>query len=152
MALELEGKIVRRLGIQRGVSARGNWAKQEFILEFQDGNYPSQACMSVWGEDKVKDLERFGDGEPVRVSFRVSSREFNGKWYTDLRAWRIEPAGQNDGSGYAPAAGYGAGQNQGGYSRPAGSGWNAGAPAPQAPAPTVNDMPESLDDDDDLPF
>ncbi len=136
MALELEGRIVRRLGIQRGKSARGNWAKQEFILEFQDGNYPAQACLSVWGEDKVKDLERFRDDEPVRVSFHVNSREYNGRWYTDLRAWRIESVPQN------------AGPDNGGPARD----WDK-APAPKAPTPTANDFQGSLnDEDDDLPF
>ena len=64
MALELEGKIIRKLNVQSGVSARGNWSKQEFIIEYQEGNFPSQACFNVWGEDKVKDLERFQIGGP----------------------------------------------------------------------------------------
>ncbi|MCD8313695.1 MAG: DUF3127 domain-containing protein [Bacteroidales bacterium] len=154
MALEIEGKIVRRLGIQRGVSARGNWAKQEFIVEFQDGNFPAQACLNVWGEDKVKDLERFSDGDEVKVSFHVSSREFNGKWYTDLRAWRIEPAGGNSGAGYGQS-----GESQNSWqnnpvavNRGRSGGWQNSAPAPQAPAPTIDDMTADLGDDDDLPF
>ncbi|MBO8445580.1 MAG: DUF3127 domain-containing protein [Bacteroidetes bacterium] len=138
MALELEGKIIRKLNVQTGVSARGNWAKQEFIVEYQEGSFPTQACFNVWGEDKVKDMERFQIGDQVKVSFNISSREYNGRWYTDLRAWRIETS-----SGQA-AAGYPA--------QPASSGAApAGAPAPQAPAPTAADMPDS-GDDDDLPF
>ena len=89
MSLEIEGKIIRKLNVQTGVSQRGNWSKQEFIIEYQEGSYPSQACFNVWGEDKVKDLERFQIGDSVKVSFNVSSREYNGRWYTDLRAWRI---------------------------------------------------------------
>ncbi len=139
MALEIEGRIIRRLGIQRGISARGNWAKQEFIVEFQDGNYPSQVCLNVWGEDKVKDLERFHDGDSVRISFRVSSREFGGKWYTDLRAWRIEPAGAASNYGQGPDHNAGRGANR------------AAAPSSQAPAPSANDLPD-FGDDDDLPF
>ena len=49
MALEIEGKIVRKLNVQNGVSARGNWAKQEFIVEYQEGNFPSQICFNEWG-------------------------------------------------------------------------------------------------------
>lgn len=93
MSLEIEGKIIRKLNVQTGVSQRGNWSKQEFIIEYQEGSYPSQACFNVWGEDKVKDLERFQIGDSVKVSFNVSSREYNGRWYTDLRAWRIDAAG-----------------------------------------------------------
>ncbi len=90
MALELEGKIIRKLMVQKGTSARGEWAKQEFVIEFQEGNFPSQACFSVWGEDKLKELDKYQLGDKVKVSFNISSREYNNKWYTDLRAWRIE--------------------------------------------------------------
>lgn len=92
MALELEGRIVRKLNVQSGTSARGAWSKQEFILEYQEGNYPSQVCLNVWGEDKVRELDKFQIGDKVKVSFNLSAREYNGRWYNDIRAWRIEPA------------------------------------------------------------
>lgn len=134
MALELEGKIIRKLNVQSGVSARGNWSKQEFIIEYQEGNFPSQACFNVWGEDKVKDLERFQIGDSVKVSFNISSREYNGRWYTDLRAWRLDSAGEAA-SAAAPAQ----------------------APAQPAAQPAQTQAPQAADsqdsqDDDDLPF
>jgi len=92
MAMELEGRIVRKLNVQTGTSARGAWAKQDFIFEYQEGNYPSQVCMNVWGDDKVKELEKYQVGDKVKISFNLSSREYNGRWYTDVRAWRIESA------------------------------------------------------------
>ncbi len=92
--LEIEGRIAQKLNVQSGRSARGEWSKQEFILEFQDGNFTSNAVFSVWGEDKVKDLEAYEIGRQVKVSFGISSREYNGRWYTDLRAWRIQVTGQ----------------------------------------------------------
>ena len=85
MALEIEGKIIRKLNVQSGTSARGEWSKQEFIVEYQEGNYPSQVCLSVWGADRVKDLEKYQIGDKVKVSFNANSREYNGRWYTDLR-------------------------------------------------------------------
>ena len=106
MAMELEGKIARKLNVQSGTSARGAWAKQEFIFEYQEGNYPTQVCMNVWGEDKVKDLDKYQVGDKVKVSFNLSSREYNGRWYTDVRAWRIEPAATSaQGQDYAASAG-----------------------------------------------
>ena len=93
MALELEGRLTRKLTVQTGTSARGAWSKQEFILEYQEGNFPTQVCMNVWGEDKVRELEKFQLGDKVKVSFNLSSREYNGRWYSDIRAWRIEPVG-----------------------------------------------------------
>ena len=92
MALELEGRIVRKLNVQSGTSARGAWSKQEFIFEYQEGNYPSQVCLNVWGEDKVRELGKYQVGDKVKVSFNLSAREYNGRWYNDIRAWRIEPA------------------------------------------------------------
>lgn len=91
MALELEGRIVRKLNVQSGTSARGAWSKQEFILEYQEGNFPSQVCLNVWGEDKVRELGKYQVGDKVRVSFNLSAREYNGRWYNDIRAWKIEP-------------------------------------------------------------
>lgn len=132
MAMELEGRIARKLNVQTGTSARGSWAKQEFIFEYQEGNFPSQVCMNVWGDDKVKELEKYQVGDKVKVSFNLSSREYNGRWYTDVRAWRIEPANvQQPGYDYA--------QSAGSYSAPTG-----------APMPSVDDMSSPVEDD--LPF
>ena len=138
MALEIEGRIARKLNVQTGTSARGAWSKQEFILEYQEGNFPSQICMNVWGEDKVRDLDKYQVGDKVRISFNLSSREFNGRWYTDVRAWRIEPAGQA-----APQNAY---QQVGGYPAPAGAPMQT-----DVPAPSIDDLPGS-DEEDDLPF
>ena len=69
MALELEGTIRQKMGVQSGVSARGNWAKQEFILEYPDGNYTSQVCMLAFGQDKVQELDKYQIGDRVKVSF-----------------------------------------------------------------------------------
>ena len=133
MSLEIEGKIIRKLNVQTGVSQRGNWSKQEFIIEYQEGSYPSQACFNVWGEDKVKDLERFQIGDSVKVSFNVSSREYNGRWYTDLRAWRIDAAGSQPVSAPQTAA-------------PAQETGNAQAVAAATAVPADDSK------DDDLPF
>lgn len=129
--LEIEGKIYRKLAPQSGTSARGTWSKQDFVLEYPDGNFTAQACFTAFGDDKVAELGKFAEGDTVRVSFNLRAREYNGRWYNDLRVWRLAPAGQ---AVPAPAA------------APA-------APAampPAAPAPTLDDMPASADDD--LPF
>lgn len=151
MAMELEGRIVRKLAVQSGNSARGTWSKQEFIFEYQEGNYPSQVCMNVWGEEKVKDLEKYQIGDKVKVSINLSSREYNGRWYTDVRAWRIEPAGAT-GSHVAPAQGYdyevGAVAGGAGY-----VGTQAPAPQPQGYdyAASAGSYAAPLSEDD-LPF
>jgi len=134
MALELEGTIRQKMGVQSGTSARGQWAKQEFVVDFPDGNFTSQACFTAWGQDKVQELDKYQVGDRVKVSFNLKSREFNGRWYNDLQIWRIAPAGEVQPA--APAASA--------YMQPA-------APAPMAPAPTLEDMPGDAADDD-MPF
>ncbi|MDR0384573.1 MAG: DUF3127 domain-containing protein [Prevotellaceae bacterium] len=89
MALEVTGKIIQVLDLQSGVSARGDWKKQEFILETED-QYPRKICISLWG-DKVSDIASIQlNRDLITVSITLESREFNGRWYTDVRAWKIQ--------------------------------------------------------------
>ncbi|MDR1054519.1 MAG: DUF3127 domain-containing protein [Prevotellaceae bacterium] len=88
MALDITGKLLQVMPVQGGTSTRGNWSKQEFIIETQE-QYPKKVCISLWG-DKLKDLEGMQPGEALTVSVNIESREFNGRWYTDVRAWRIQ--------------------------------------------------------------
>ena len=65
-----------------------------------DGNYPKKVSISVWG-DKTDALRSVQPGANLKVSFGVESREYNGRWYTDIKAWRIETVGA--GTSEAPA-------------------------------------------------
>ena len=89
MALEIEGTLSQKLPVQSGSSARGPWTKQEFILEFPDGNFTAKACFLAWGQEKVQDLGKYQVGDKVKVSFNLKSREYNGRWYNDLQIWKI---------------------------------------------------------------
>lgn len=137
-ALELEGKISLKQAVQSGQSARGPWAKQEFILEYMDGNFPSSVCFIAWGDDKVNELARFQVGDKVKVSFNIKGREYNGRWYNDLRVWKISSAD-------APA-------QQAAPSYQAAPSSSYGAPPQEAPAPTFEDIPAADSTEDDLPF
>ncbi|MDR0296354.1 MAG: DUF3127 domain-containing protein [Prevotellaceae bacterium] len=88
MALEITGKLVKTLPVQSGTNARGTWSKQEFILETME-QYPRKVCISAWSE-RVNELSAFLAGDILKVSFSIESREYNERWYTDVRAWRIE--------------------------------------------------------------
>ena len=85
--MELTGKIIQLLPEQSGQSARGNWRKQEYILE-TDGQYPKKVCFMAWG-DKIDEFQ-LKEGEEVIVSINIESREYNGRWYTDVKAWKIQ--------------------------------------------------------------
>ncbi len=142
MALEIEGTLRQKLTPQRGTSARGEWTKQEFVLEFPDGNYTSQACFTAFGQDKVAELDKYQVGDKVKVSFNLRSREFNGRWYNDLQIWKVAPAAAAQG---APV------QSTPVQSAPAG-GYASAPQAASVPAPTIDDMPAEDDSQDDLPF
>jgi hypothetical protein len=93
MALDVTGRIVQVLDLQTGASARGDWKKQEFILETED-QYPRKICISLWG-DRINDIAGIQlNKELITVSITLESREFNGRWYTDARGWKIQRAGQ----------------------------------------------------------
>ena len=90
MALEISGKVVQILPEQTGQGQNGNWLKQNFIIQTEE-QYPKKVCFVCWN-DKAEILKQLNPGDEVKVSFSVESREFNGKWYTDVKAWRIEPS------------------------------------------------------------
>ena len=87
--MEVVGKIIQVLPVQEGVGRNGNpWKVQPYVLETLD-QYPRKVHFEVFGEDRIKqnpcDIDQL-----VTVSFDIESREFNGRWYTSIRAWRIQ--------------------------------------------------------------
>lgn len=98
MAMELKGKVIQLLPMQSGMGKKGQWRKQEFIVETQS-QYPKKVCLSIWG-DKI---DQFGvrEGDEVSVAVDLESREYNGRWYTEARAWKVD---KNGGQGGPPPA------------------------------------------------
>ena len=84
----LEGRLVQILSAQEGQSTRGAWKKQDFIIETSE-QYPKKVCICCWNE-KTDELSKFQLNDNLRVSVNIESREYNSKWYTDIKAWRIE--------------------------------------------------------------
>ncbi|TCD46834.1 DUF3127 domain-containing protein [Chlorobium sp. N1] len=101
--MELTAKLVSVLPEQTGNGKNGVWRKQDIVVE-TEGKYPKKVCVSIWG-DKVE-RSVLQQGAQLKISFDIESREFNGRWYTDVKAWKVEPAGGQAGGGYAPAEGY----------------------------------------------
>jgi hypothetical protein len=90
--MEITGKIIQILEPLSGTSARGEWKRQDFIIETQD-QYPKKVCISNW--NNKANLEQMGVGTIVTASINIESREYNGRWYTDVKVWKMEAAGQN---------------------------------------------------------
>ena len=107
--MEFTGRIIQVLEPRGGVSNRtGNpWKTQEFVIEESMGQYPKRMVFNVFGEEN---LNRFNIqlGQELTISFDINAREYNGRWFNDIRAFRAEPY-----NGMAAQQGYG--QPMGGY-------------------------------------
>lgn len=88
--MKLTAKISQLLPLQTGSGKNGEWKKQDFIVETGDA-YPKKICISVWG-DKINPTVLVV-GNELSIDFDIESREYNGRWYTDLKAWKIELVG-----------------------------------------------------------
>src|SRR5687768_13083501 len=87
--MQLTGKLLQVLPLQTGSGKNGPWKKQEIILE-TEGTYPKKVCIAIWGDKINESLLKVGS--MLTVQFDVESREYNGKWYTDVKAWKVEGA------------------------------------------------------------
>ena len=143
MAMDISGKITKFLKEQTGNGRNGTWVKLEFIIETNE-QYPKSVCIAAWG-DKVDEIRRFNPGDQVKLSVNIESREYNERWYTDVKVWKIERDGGNSADGGTSTAG--------GRSAGAGNNENKGSYASSAddlgPEPYSN---SGTVDDDDLPF
>ncbi len=98
MSLAVKGRITKILSMESGTSKAGKeWKKQGFVID-TGAQYNPEVCFSLFGDDKIEMLRNYGEGQEVEVAFNISSREFNGKYYHNIDAWKINPAG-----GAAPA-------------------------------------------------
>ena len=125
--MELAGKVIAVLPPKSGTSRNGNeWTVQEYVIETHD-QYPRRMCFDVFGADKIQQFN-IQVGEELNVSFDIDAREWQGRWFNSIRAWKVERVG-------AP--------------QPA---------APEAPFPPVGAAPvapvdfAATDEKDDLPF
>jgi len=85
--MQITAKLVQILPLQSGVSRNGEWKKQDIVVETND-RFPKKLCISIWG-DKINPTQLKIENTLV-IDFDIESREFNGRWYTDLKAWKIE--------------------------------------------------------------
>lgn len=144
--MELQGKVIVVLPERSGVSARGEWKSQSYVIETHEA-YPKQMVFDVFGADRIAQFN-IKSGDEITVSFDITAHEYNGRWFNNIRAWNVvktDPAGV--GQTAAPAGGQAPFPPQ----QP--------APAPQQPAqgstaPFPPQQPAAGDNgsNDDLPF
>ncbi len=125
--MEFEGTVYKMMPVTKGTSARGDWQRQDVVFDMQEGNFTRKICVTFF--NRPDDVAKLKEGATYRVSVNIESREYNGRWYTDVRAWRLQPK-----EVVAPAV----------------------APMPDMPPlgeePSYASEPAATSDADDLPF
>ncbi len=86
--MEFEGVVYKILPPTSGTSARGEWKRQDVVFELPQ-EFSRKICVTFFNKDH--DVAQLREGATYLVSVNVESREFNGRWYTDVRAWRVQP-------------------------------------------------------------
>ncbi|MDR2890368.1 MAG: DUF3127 domain-containing protein [Alistipes sp.] len=148
--MEFDGVVFKKMAEVTGTSARGSWKKQDVVFEIP-GEFSRKICVTFFG-DRADDAAALQEGDGVQVSVNVESREYNGKWYTDVKAWKIvRKEGGASGAGYGGSGGGSAsGGGRGGYGNrdasAAGGSSFSDAPFNESSAPSP------ADEVDDLPF
>jgi single-stranded DNA-binding protein len=137
--MEFEGVVFRKLPEVTGTSAKGAWKKQDVVFEIPN-EFSRKICVTFFG-DRADDAAGLREGDAVLVSVNVESREYNGKWYTDVKAWKIVRKDAHS-SHDVPAGAYGQDVR-----RSAGGFASNDAPFNENTAPA-----SAADDVDDLPF
>lgn len=150
--MEFTAKLIQINEPVTGEGKNGPWKRQEFIFE-TESQYPRKICVSVWGDRAIQDPSIMQVGNVLTVAFDLESREYNGRWYTDVRPWRITLPTAPGAVPGMPAQAYQA--PQAGYQAPAAQPYAAPAGMPQQPAaqaPEFPNAPAGGDAADDLPF
>ena len=92
--MEIQGKVIAVLPERSGVSARGEWKSQTYVIETQE-QYPKKMAFDVFGADRIAN---FGIqfGEVVNVSFDIDAHEYQGRYFNQIRAWNVTKVAQQD--------------------------------------------------------
>ncbi len=84
--MEIKGRVTQILPEQTGEGRNGQWRKQSFVIEMP-GTYPKSVCFDVWGNNI--DAFAIKQDDEIIVSIDIESREYNGRWYTNVKAWKV---------------------------------------------------------------
>jgi hypothetical protein len=84
--MQITGKLVQVLPEVKGNGKNGTWIKKDIIITTDD-RYPKNICISIWGE-KIN-ISNFKVGDVLTIDADIESKEYNSKWFTEIKAWRI---------------------------------------------------------------
>lgn len=109
--MEMTGRVIAILPERSGTSARGEWHSQSYVIETQE-QYPKHLCFDVFGADKIAQFA-IQAGEIITVSFDIDARQWQDRWFNQIRGWQVvrpgqqptqQPQGQQWGGAQAGAA------------------------------------------------
>nr|DAM80660.1 MAG TPA: Single-stranded DNA-binding protein, BARTONELLA HENSELAE, SINGLE-STRAND BINDING.1A [Caudoviricetes sp.] len=101
--MEIQGKVIAVLPERSGVSARGEWKSQTYVIETQE-QYPKKMAFDVFGADRLAQFN-IQSGEEILVSFDIDAHEYQGRWFNSIRAWNVTKVSQQAMASSANAAG-----------------------------------------------
>ena len=101
--MEIQGKVIAVLPERSGVSARGEWKSQTYVIETQE-QYPKKMVFDVFGADRLAQFN-IHSGEEILVSFDIDAHEYQGRWFNSIRAWNVTKVSQQAMASSANAAG-----------------------------------------------
>ena len=90
--MEIQGKVIAVLPERSGVSARGEWKSQTYVIETQE-QYPKKMAFDVFGADRLAQFN-IHSGEVINVSFDIYAHEYQGRWFNSIRAWNVTKVSQ----------------------------------------------------------
>lgn len=90
--MEIQGRIIHVALPTSGTSSRGEWTSQDYVIETEE-RYPRKMCFNIFGEDKIREAN-IQVGDKLKVHFDIDAREYQGRWYNSIRAWKVERPGQ----------------------------------------------------------
>ena len=134
--MEIQGKVIAVLPERSGVSARGEWKSQTYVIETQE-QYPKKMAFDVFGADRLAQFN-IQSGEEILVSFDIDAHEYQGRWFNSIRAWNVTKVSQQAMASSANAAGVANPTNQ----------QNLFPPEQQS----AQQQAQQRGDSDDLPF
>ena len=142
MSFEVKGKLLSKGATQSGASKNGGtWEKGDFLVEIP-GQYPKKINFTVWG-DVISAVASIPDGQEINVFFDIESREYQGRYYTDVKAWKVAGLGAGTSSDATNN------NSAGGYT-PSGADEYSASSSNNAPSSNNSYTPEVIEDD--LPF
>lgn len=151
--MEIQGKVIAVLPERSGVSARGEWKSQTYVIETQE-QYPKKMAFDVFGADRIAS---FGihSGEVINVSFDIDAHEYQGRYFNQIRAWNVTKVSQQtaaQGGGYGGNVQSCAQAAQQAMASSANAAGVANPMNPQNPYPPRQQPAQTQGDSSELPF